>query len=55
MFSRISIRIYNYDKKINSDSLSNIKNINFTSIHSEANTYVNNANISFNNVYIKNN
>ena len=55
MFSRISIRIFNYDKKINSDSLSNIKNINFASIHSEANTYVNNANISFNNVNTKNN
>ena len=55
MFSRISIRIFNYDKKINSDSLSNIKNINFASIHSEAYTYVNNANISFNNVNIKNN
>ena len=51
MLLRISIRLFNYDKNINSDSLNIRNNINFISFPTEAITYVNNVNISSNNIY----
>ena len=56
MLSRIYIRLFNNEKNIYLDSLNNnSNNINFASIPLEVNTYVNNVNISFNNIYIENN
>ena len=55
MLLRISIRLFNYDKNINSDSLNIRNNINFISFSTEAITYVNSINISSNNMYNRSN